>query len=169
MQSIWQKTCSLPSFPPLPGDRATDVLIIGGGLTGMLCAYKLKQAGISCILVEADRIGGGTTGHTTAKITAQHGLLYDTLIRRFGVEKTSEYLHLNLQALEQYRSLCQGMDCDFEEKDSIVYSLSHPERLETELRALEQLHAPARFVKDLPLPFPTVGASVFRGRPSSIP
>ena len=164
MQSIWQKTCSLPSFPPLPGNCATDVLIIGGGLTGLLCAYKLKQAGISCILVEANCIGGGTTGHTTAKITAQHGLLYDTLIRRFGVEQTAEYLRLNLQALEQYRTLCQGMDCDFEEKESIVYSLSHPERLETELRVLEQLHAPARFVQNLPLPFPTVGGICFSGQ-----
>ena len=56
-------------FDALASDKSTDVLIIGGGIAGILCAYKLIRAGVDCMLVEADRICGGITGNTTAKIT----------------------------------------------------------------------------------------------------
>ena len=75
------------------------MLIIGGGIAGLLCAYFLEQAGVSYVLVEADRICGGITKDTTAKITAQHGLIYDKLIREFGLEKARLYLQANQKAL----------------------------------------------------------------------
>ena len=84
MDSIWTKTAQLPQFEPLRSDLNTDVLIIGGGLAGVLCAYKLAQAGVDYALVEADRICSGITKNTTAKITSQHGLIYDKLIREIG-------------------------------------------------------------------------------------
>ena len=86
MDSIWKKEISMPEFPALHGAHKTDVLIIGGGLTGLLCAYRLKCLGIDCLLVEADRICSGVTGNTTAKLTAQHGLIYHKLLDRFGAE-----------------------------------------------------------------------------------
>ena len=55
-QSIWTQTAQLPTFQPLQGDIKTHVLIIGGGIAGLLCAYHLQQAGGDYILVEADRI-----------------------------------------------------------------------------------------------------------------
>ena len=69
MESIWQKNADMPSFPMLEGAHRTDVLIIGGGMAGLLTAYLLKQKGVDCILLEKDRICGGTTSGTTAKIT----------------------------------------------------------------------------------------------------
>ena len=72
MHSLWQNTVQLPAFERLEGNLKTDVLIIGGGLAGILCAYRLQEAGVECAVVEADRIGCGVSGHTTAKITAQH-------------------------------------------------------------------------------------------------
>ena len=78
MDSIWMNI-SLPSFPPLEGDRKTDVLIIGGGMAGLLCAYYLKKAGVDCLLIESDRVAQGVTGRTTAKVTVQHGLFAHTL------------------------------------------------------------------------------------------
>ncbi|MBO5945338.1 MAG: FAD-dependent oxidoreductase, partial [Clostridia bacterium] len=54
------------SFPSLSGTKSTDVLIIGGGIAGILCAYKLKNAGVDCILVEADEICGGILTDSTA-------------------------------------------------------------------------------------------------------
>jgi len=66
-QSIWSGTTSLPAFEPLRGDLSTDVLIIGGGMAGLLCAYLLRQAGIDCVLAEASRICSGTTKNTTAE------------------------------------------------------------------------------------------------------
>ena len=88
LDSIWTQTVKMPAFPALHTDVKTDVLIIGGGLAGLLCAYRLTQAGVDCILVEAERICGKTTGNTTAKITSQHGLIYDKLLRTFGWRST---------------------------------------------------------------------------------
>ena len=91
MDSIWTQTASMPRFAPLEGSRKTDVLVIGGGITGILCAWMLRQAGADCLLLEAKRLCGGTTGGTTGKITSQHGLQYHRLIREFGVDAARLY------------------------------------------------------------------------------
>lgn len=162
MDSIWPQTAQLPIFNSLRSDLKTDVLVIGGGMAGLLCAYKLTRAGVDCALVEANRIGGGITKNTTAKITSQHGLIYGKLIREFGADRARLYLEVNQRALEEYRALCRTMDCDFEEKDAFVYSLGSREKLDRELNALERLGFGAEFQADIPLPFPTAGAVKFK-------
>ena len=77
MDSVWTMTAQLPSFEPLQTDIKIDVLVIGGGLAGLLCAYRLSKAGVDVALVETDTICSGITKNTTAKITSQHGLVYD--------------------------------------------------------------------------------------------
>ena len=161
MDSIWTQTAQLPPFDKLRSDLKTDVLIIGGGLAGVLCAYKLAQAGVDYALVEADRICRGITRNTTAKITSQHGLIYDKLIRKFGIERTRLYLEANQGALAEYNALCKDIPCDFEEKDSFVYSLDDRKKLDRELEALDKLGFRAEFAADIPLPFPTAGAIKF--------
>ncbi len=161
MESIWSKTAELPHFSPLEQDIHTDVLIIGGGMAGLLCAYKLHQAGVDYALVEANTIAGGITKNTTAKITFQHGLIYHKLLKKYGSEKAGLYLQANQQALSDYEDLCGQIGCDFVKQDSFVYSLDDPEILEIELSALEKLHFPAKLVKNLPLPMKTVGAVRF--------
>ena len=76
MNSIWVSATELPHFKALQGDIDTDVLVIGGGMCGLLCAYFLQQAGVRYALAEANTIGSGVTKNTTAKITSQHGLIY---------------------------------------------------------------------------------------------
>lgn len=161
MDSVWMETVSLPQFPALRGDRKTDVLIIGGGMAGILCAWKLREAGVDCLLLEADRICGGVTAGTTAKITFQHGLCYDKLIREFGAEKARMYLDANRAALEEYRALAARISCDFEEKAAYVYALDDREKIERELAALHKIGYPAQFTDKLPLPFPAAGAVKF--------
>lgn len=162
IDSIWTRTARLPRFKGLEGDLKTDVLVIGGGLTGLLCAWMLKQAGVDCVLAEAERICGGTTGGTTGKITAQHGLVYGKLIREFGPEAAGLYRQAQEAALERYRALCREIDCDFAERDSFVYALSDRQALEEELEALSRTGAPAVLVREPPsLPFPVAGAVQF--------
>lgn len=161
MKSVWSKETALPAFDSLNGDIKTDVLVIGGGMAGILCTYMLKQAGVACILVEADRICSGITKNTTAKITSQHGLVYDKLIRQFGVDRARMYLMANEKALKSYRSLCENIACDFEEKDSYVYSRTDANKIEKELKALGKLGYQAEFAERLPLPFSVAGAVKF--------
>lgn len=156
--SIWSESTELPCFEALKQDMKTDVLIIGGGIAGLLCAFLLEKAGVPYILAEAERICSGVSKDTTAKITVQHGLLYHKLIREFGLEKAQMYLSANQSALEMYRTLCQTIDCDFQTKDSAVYSLDKSGKIEKELRALQRLGFSAAFREKLELPFPIAGA-----------
>ena len=164
MSSVWTRTTQLPRFDSLKQDLKTDVLIIGGGIAGILCAYRLEKAGVDYALVEADRICQGITKDTTAKITSQHGLVYDKLIREFGLERAQMYLQANQEALEQYRSLGQTISCGFEERDSAVYSIHGRENVEKELEALHKIGFPAKCEDQLPLPFPVDGAVCFPGQ-----
>ena len=161
MDSIWTQTAELPQFTPLDRDLRTDVLVIGGGIAGVLCAYKLAQTGVDYALVEADRIGSGITKDTTAKITSQHGLVYNKLIREFGIETARLYLQANQEALDQFCKLCRETGCDFEEKDAFVYSRNDRRKIEKEITALEQLGFSASFETELPLPFSIAGAVCF--------
>ena len=161
MDSIWARTAALPSFGPLEGDLKTDVLIVGGGLAGLLCAYSLRRAGADCALVEADRLCGGVTGRTTAKLTFQHGLIYHKLLQTFGPERARLYLEANRGALNRLRELCRDIDCDFQERDSYVYALRDRRALDRELEALARLGFPAEFAETPALPMPTAGAVRF--------
>lgn len=158
MNSIWYNRVEKPSFSTLEGDIKTDVLVIGGGLAGLLCAHKLKAAGVDCTLVEGATVAGGTTANTTAKITLQHGLIYHKLVKRFGVERAGLYLAANREALVEYESLASMLDCEYEKKPSFVYSKNDRRILERELRALELIGCHAEYASDLPLPISTVGA-----------
>lgn len=158
MLSVWSANSELPSFSQLTGDKKTDVLVVGGGIAGLLCAYMLKTHGVDCILLEADRICRGVTQNTTAKITVQHGFLYDKLLKRFGKEKAQMYLRANERALQTYRALCGKIACDFEEKDNIVYTVKNRQAAERELRALEKVGVTATFDETIPLPIEIAGA-----------
>lgn len=161
MLSVWKDDSKLPKFEKLRGDLKTDVLIIGGGMAGILCAYMLEKEGVDYALVEAETICSGITGNTTAKITSQHGLIYDKLVREFSVEQARMYLSANEAALKKYRELCADIDCGFETKDSCVYSLSDRNKLEKEMAALGKIGYPAELIEKLPLPLKTVGAVKF--------
>ena len=161
MESIWTSTVTMPHFPPLWGDVRTDVLVIGGGMAGLLCARALQEAGINCAVAEAKTIAGGITKNTTAKITAQHGLIFWELLNRFGAEPVKLYWQANQDALEAFGTLCQQIDCDYTEQDHFIYSKTDLQILERELSALDAIGCPAELTQRLPLPFPTVGAVKF--------
>lgn len=158
MESIWEKGTPRVRFDALKGNRDTDVLIVGGGIAGILCAYKLKNAGVDCTLVEAGEICGGITKHTTAKITLQHGLMYDKMLRRLGERQARRYIEAQMRAGQEYARLCQSVDCDYEQKDSYVYSIHDRGKIEREVRALQRLGVRAEFSDVHELPFSVAGA-----------
>lgn len=164
VHSVWSEQIELPKFESLKGDLQTEVLIIGGGLAGILCAYMLKQANVDYVLAEAKTICSGITKNTTAKITSQHGLIYDKLVRGYGREKAAMYLQANQQALEKYKLLCEKIDCDYKSEESFVYSLDDRQKIEKEIEALRQLGFQAEWKPSLPLPFKIAGAIGFKNQ-----
>ncbi len=158
MQSIWQQTAQKPNFEPLTNNIQTDVLIIGGGLTGILCGHVLRQAGIDCVIAEAKSICGGTTKNTTAKVTLHHGAIFHQMLHRYGREKAARYCQAHRDALEAYRHLAQTIDCDWKDTDSYVYSQNDAKKIEQEVAALQKLGCDAEWSDRLPLPFSVAGA-----------
>ena len=164
MQSVWQDSIERKEFKELMGNIKTDVLIIGGGMVGLLIAYKLKRAGVDCTLLESGRICNGVTGNTTAKLTYQHGLIFENLIKRLGNERAALYLKAHSDALSEYKALCEEIPCDYEIKDSFVYSRSEREKIEKEIDAINSLGGKAEFSYAEKLPFRVVGAVKVSGQ-----
>lgn len=164
MDSIWKTGMELPEYSELKSDVKVDVLIIGGGMTGILCAHFLKERGVDYILSEAGNICSGTTGNTTAKITAQHSLIYAKILKSRGLETAAMYLHANLDAVQKFAEICENADCDFERKTSHVYSTDSLKKLEKEADALARIGFFSDITDRTELPFPVAGALVFNNQ-----
>lgn len=158
MNSIWSETSKNEGFPQLKGDVKTDVVIVGGGLAGILCLKELTDRGVDCVLLEAKSIGSGITKNTTAKITYQHGLIYDKLIKNIGLDKAKQYLDANKNALEKFKKMASHFPCDLEEKDAFIYSSTDRKIIEEEIKAYNKLGFSAEFVSSIPLPVECRGA-----------
>lgn len=145
MSSIWFEDIELPSFPKLKADIKTDVLIIGGGIAGILTAYMLHERNVPYVLVEKDRICGGTTGNTTAKINVSHGLIYSKLLKSGSVQKAKMYLDANQAAFEKFLELCSDIDCDYERRDNYVYTTDDRKKLWIIIEAVDENNKPVPF------------------------
>ncbi|MDQ0230814.1 FAD-dependent oxidoreductase [Metabacillus malikii] len=164
--SYWQDSANLENYPPLTANIDVDVTIVGGGITGITTAYLLVKSGLKVAILEASTLFNGTTGHTTAKITAQHGLIYDELIQHMGIERAKQYYEANQNALDYVRNIVKqlGISCDLTTEDAIMYAVSdqYERKIETEYRAYEKLGIPSEFVNDIALPFDVKGAIVMK-------
>ncbi|HOA32464.1 MAG: FAD-dependent oxidoreductase [Clostridia bacterium] len=167
--SLWLDTCKLPEYDALDKDIECDVLIMGGGLSGILTAFLLKQKGVDACIVESDRIASGTTGRTTGKVTIQHGLCYHNFLNQIGREKTLMYKIANDEALKTYRYIVDklNIECDFETKPAYVYTTEpkYAEAIKEEAEVAKDLGIDAEYIEGkLPLPFPTECAVKFNNQ-----
>ncbi|WP_423190285.1 FAD-dependent oxidoreductase [Alkalibacterium sp. f15] len=141
-KSYWHSH-QTPHFTSLNQDETTEVSVIGGGMVGIITAYLLLKAGKNVTLVEAKEFISGVTGNTTAKISAQHGLIYHELMQTFDKEKARMYYEANRDGLDFIRDTSKelAIDCDFEEKEAVVFASSEKGRkqIEREARAYEEL------------------------------
>lgn len=163
MVSLWRADTEPVVFGPLEEDISVDAAIIGGGMAGVLTAWFLSQKGLNTVIIEADHIGAGVTGDTTAKVTAQHGLIYDKLIRQHGKEAALQYARWNSRAVGMYRDIihAENIQCGWRECPSYVYSQADSAQLRAETAAACSLGLKAAFTEDTELPFPIAGAVRF--------
>lgn len=164
MESIWSRSCQMKERGPLRDNIETEVAVVGAGMAGILTASVLQREGCRVVVLDAGRIAGGQTQNTTAKITSQHGMIYQKLIQTMGEEKARQYADANEQAVAAYKKWVaeEGIDCDFEEKSAYLYG-DCTGQLQKEAEAAAALGLPASYVeeREVPLPFPVGGAVRF--------
>jgi glycine/D-amino acid oxidase-like deaminating enzyme/nitrite reductase/ring-hydroxylating ferredoxin subunit len=165
-ESIWIATGPpQPEHPSLEEHVHANVTVLGGGIVGITTALMLQEAGADVVLLEADRIGRGVTGQTTAKVSSQHGTIYAQLRSKYGADGARTYGTANQAALEWIarRVRDQGIDCDFRRRPSYAYSSPGTQRseLEAEAQAAAEAGLPATLVETTPLPYPVEAAVRF--------
>jgi glycine/D-amino acid oxidase-like deaminating enzyme/nitrite reductase/ring-hydroxylating ferredoxin subunit len=166
--SYWIASTQPPSFPPVQGLPEVDVAVLGAGIAGVTAAHQLRAAGRTVALVDARPILTGVTGHTTAKVTSQHGLRYATLRDAFSAAVARGYGESQQHALEWLAEKVAelGVECDFSRQDNHVYAVDpdYQDALRAEADAAASLGLPASYVSETALPFEVVGAVRFTGQ-----
>lgn len=159
-ESLWMNTASLHGFPCFPGDMRCGVAVVGAGLTGITTALLLGKAGLDVVVLEADTVGFGTSGRTTAKVTLQHGLHLQTLTDN----RAQSYYQANAAGTKLIETLIgeHNIACDYETQPAYVYTLDETEidRIEKEMRAYEKLGIQGRIVSETKLPYRVKSAIV---------
>ena len=164
-ESYWLSSTKKTDYPALDSDIEVDVSIVGGGMVGILTAYMLKEAGLKVAVIEVDRILQGTTGHTTAKITSQHTLIYDKIKSEMGQEIAQQYADANEKAIHVLANMIKTkeIDCDFSWQPSYVFTQSdkYIKKIENEAKTALSLGIKATLLEEIPLPFPVKAAVRF--------
>jgi glycine/D-amino acid oxidase-like deaminating enzyme/nitrite reductase/ring-hydroxylating ferredoxin subunit len=163
--SLWIDTSEDAGFPTLDRPLSVDVAVLGGGIVGISTALLLKRAGMTVAVVEAERVGTGVTGHTTAKLSSLHGLTYDDLCSSFGDDGARAYGAANQAGIEQIAEWVEeeGIDCDFRRKPNYTYAPSRDMLgdIEKEVEAAQRIGLPASYTEETDLPYPVAGAIRF--------
>src|SRR5918998_730492 len=145
-----------PEPPPLDGERRVDVAVIGAGITGMKAALLLARAGRSVAVVDQHIVAGGSTGHSTAKVTSQHGLNYARLRLTHGRGAARTYAQAMEAAKERIAAFVgEGIECAFRRRSAYLYGSAAWQRhlIEREAEAAAEAGLPAEYVDTAPLPF----------------
>jgi len=158
-ESYWQATAtSLPPFPSLTQDLTVDVVIIGGGLTGITAAYYLKKEGVKVALLERNRFGCCDTGHTTAHLTYVTDERLHEVVQKFGKEAAQSFWEAGAAAIDMiYQNVRDlAMDCEFKWVPGFLHaSLASDDKtaresLQKDLEAAVQMGFDATFVEEVP-------------------
>ena len=160
--SYWQDTADIRVFEPLKNNMEVDTLVIGGGIVGITTAYFLTKKGVKTAVVDGSTIEKNTTAKTTAKITYQHGAIYNDLISGVGKEKAYQYYDANKKAIVLINNIIKehNISCDYKTQTAYLYAAKENEmkKLEKEREAYEKLGMDYTYTKETKLPFKVIGA-----------
>ena len=165
----WTETARpAPSHPAVRGDQRVDVAVIGGGIVGVVAARLLKDRGHTVAVIEAEGVGHGVTGRSTAKVTAQHTLFLQRIEGQHSAEAARAYADANRAGAALIGELVRrhGLQCDHEPADSYVYATTPEgvEQLEAERAAAERAGLAMEIVAECGLPYPVTAALRLAGQ-----
>ena len=131
-QSWYAHTANhLPVHPTLNEDLSADVCIIGGGYTGLSTALHLAEAGVDCIVLEANRIGWGASGRNGGQVGIGFNKSQDWLEKELGVEAAKGLWQLGLDGAQLVEKLVTTHEIDCDLQSGILYP-THSKREFTE-------------------------------------
>lgn len=131
----WDETCAAPDRPAQRGDAQADVVIIGGGFTGLNAALHLAQAGVGATVLEAERVGFGASGRNGGFCCLGGGMLDDaTLDRKFGREERLAWRQVEKAAIGQVEDFITTRDVDVDRHSQGETQLAHRPRDFDEMR-----------------------------------
>ena len=164
-RSYWLTPPEQPGYEELKHDMTVEVAIVGGGIAGITLAYLLCKEGIHPVLLEANRILFGVSGHTTAKITSQHDLIYHKIRSEFGDELAQQYATANESAIREIEQTVKEHDihCDFKAESAFVFAQDerNVQKISDEVKAASDLGIQASFVDRIPFDIPIAAAVRF--------
>ena len=156
----WSESVSFPRFAKLDQDARAEVVVVGGGITGLTAAYLLLAAGKSVIVLERSRCAEVDTGHTSAHLTMVTDTRLPALVKRFGRTHAQAVWDAGLAAIAQIDTIIRDheIDCDFAWVDGYLHALPEVQPAETSLDTLEdeavlarELGFDAEFAAEVPL------------------
>lgn len=167
-KSFWTDNFEIEDFKTLEDDINAEVCIIGAGITGLSTAYYLAKNGIDVVVLEKDTIASKTTGHTTGKVSIQHGIFYSYLVENYGINYAKRYALANSEALKRIEDIIETeeIECDYETRDSIVFS-ENPQKysvLQEEARISKNLGIDSEFITKIELPIIIQGGVKFKNQ-----
>ena len=126
---------------------------MGAGIVGLTTALLAARDGMRVVVLEARRIGDGTTGYATGKVTAQHSLIYARLVAWAGVDRARQYADANRAGIDLVADLAElDIDCSPTRADALVYTTSDEatsiRAMEDEAVAAHRLALPATLVNE---------------------
>jgi len=155
----------LPSYPTVKDDIQVDTAIVGGGIAGLSAAYLLTKSGQKVAVLDKASIGHGTTGHNTGKVTSQHNIVYDDMVKRHGEHVARLYGHANNRAIDEIEKIIkkEEIDCGWQRAGNYVYTAdkNRLSKFKSEAEVAKKLGLPASFETKTDLPFKIIGAVKF--------
>ena len=156
--SYWILSSNNNSYKSLDKDITTDCLIVGGGIVGLTTAYLLSKENIKVTIVEADKVGFGSSGRNTGKVTSQHGLIYNEICKKHSPEKARMYYEANEEGLKLVENIINeyNISCDLKKVPSFVYTLdeNYIQDIKDEYEVCRELKIPCDYydkINQIPL------------------
>ena len=122
--SLWNHFSGETKFPTLDSELRADVAIIGGGICGISVAQELAELGLSVIVLEARKVGGGTTAHSTGNLYATTDKNLKKLCGKHGLDVVRTLTRARLETISKIESNVNTLeiDCDFRRGPWFLYS-----------------------------------------------
>lgn len=165
-KSIWQEMPGYESQKAPELNTIFDVIIVGGGITGVTSAFLLQKAGKKCLLLEARNLAFGTTSGTTAHLNTILDLTYAEIEKKFGEENTKLILASTLEAINlvEENVIQLGIDCDFSRREGYLFSVDEKQtkKLEEAFSCSLKAGCEVEYADSIPLPVGFQKSLVFK-------